>query len=58
MPLVLCRMRKKVAVELTDMILGERNCFVGTEDGLHYLRITGNLLLVACGKRPQANVCQ
>src|SRR5690606_16703450 len=50
MPLVLRRMRKKVAVELTDMILGERNSFVSTEDGLHHLRIAGNLLLVACRK--------
>lgn len=58
MPLVLCRMRKKVAVELTDMILGERNSFLSTEDGFHHLRIAGNLLLVACRKRPQANVCQ
>lgn len=58
MPLVLYRMRKKVAVELTDMILGERNSFVSTEDDLHHLRIAGNFLLVACRKRPQANVCQ
>lgn len=58
MPFILGRICKKVAVELTDMVLSERDCVVNTEDCLHHFRVAGNLLFVARRKGPQANVCK
>lgn len=46
MALVLVAETQQVAVELLDMVLGDRDFRPGREDGLHELRIAGNFLLV------------
>ena len=58
MPLILDRVGQQVAMELADMVLGQRNCVKGVEDRLHHLGIAGDLLLIARGERADADISQ
>ena len=46
-PLVLVAVAQEVAVQLLDVVLGDRDVGRGREDRLHDLCVAGNLLLVA-----------
>ena len=50
MPGVLLAVDQQVAVQLLDVILGERNVPPRREHQLHDLGVAGDLLLVARGK--------
>ncbi len=57
-PVVLLAVAQQIAMQLKDVVLGDRDVVMGFEHALHDLGIARDLLLIACGKGPDRQIGQ